>query len=179
MSNSTRSYMAQGCAFRRSQGTPEARSIGPAKPQASASSALTTPMSTARRPPDRQLGPGAHRAAQARPGGDAPEPSAGSGELLCERRQERAAIVVAQPLRQLRAGELALRLDHGALAVRPARLDRIQPRALARQAADQEAAPGAGGLDLPVVDPGPGADLAADVPGGVVPDQHQDPDALG
>src|SRR3954453_11314393 len=101
------------------------------------------------------------------------DPSAGSGELLCERRQELAAIVVAQPLRQLCAGELALRLDHGALAVRPARLDRVQPRALARQAADQETAPGAGGLDPAVVLPDPRADLAADVPGGVVPDQHQ------
>src|SRR3954469_5318706 len=96
--------------------------------------------------------------------------SAGSGELLCERRQELAAIVVAQPLRQLCAGELALRLDHGALAVRPARVDRVQPRALARQAADQETAPGAGGLDPAVVLPDPRADLAADVPGGVVPD---------
>src|SRR4051794_24613651 len=59
-------------------------------------------------------------------------PSAGSGELLCERRQELAAIMIAEPLRQLGAGEPAFRLDHGALAVRPAGLDRVQPRAPAR-----------------------------------------------
>src|SRR4051794_41533643 len=107
-------------------------------------------------------------------------PSAGSGELLCERLDdERAAVMIAQPLPKLLAGELAVWLDHGPLAVRPAGLDRVQPRALARQAADQEAAPGAGGLDPAVVGRDPGPHLAADVPGGVVPDQGQDADALG
>src|SRR3954447_22173882 len=109
----------------------------------------------------------------------APAPSAGSGELLCEGREERAAIVVAQPSGQLGGGELAVGLGHGPLAVRPAGLDRVQPRALARQAADQQPATGAGGLDPAVVAPDPGAHLAADVPRGVVPDKSQDPYALG
>src|SRR3954454_13830681 len=106
-----------------------------------------------------------------RPGRDAAaalaRPSAGSGELLCERREERAAVVVAQPLGQLGGGELTVGLGHGPLAVRPPRLDRVQPRALARQAADQETAPGAGGLDPAIVVSDPGAHLAADVPRGV------------
>src|SRR3954465_4327161 len=48
--------------------------------------------------------------------------------------------MVAQPLLEFEAAELAVRLDHGPLAVRPAGLDRVQPRALARQAAEQQAA---------------------------------------
>src|SRR3954451_24236975 len=85
-------------------------------------------------------------------------PSAGSGELLCERLDdERAAVMIARPLPKLLAGELAVGLDHGPLAVRPAGPDRVQPRALARQAADQEAAAAPDGLDPAVVgrDPGP------------------------
>src|SRR3954464_15515899 len=107
-------------------------------------------------------------------------PSAGSGELLCERLDdERAAVMIAQPLPKLLAGELAVGLDHGPLAVRPAGLDRVQPRALARQAADEEAAAAPDGLDPAVVGRDPGPHLAADVPGGVVPDPGQDADALG
>src|SRR4051794_23456207 len=87
--------------------------------------------------------------------------------------------MIAQPLPKLLAGELARRLGHGPLAVRPAGLDRVQPRTLARQPADEETAPGAGGLDPPVVTLDPRADLAADVPGGVVPHQREDPYALG
>ena len=83
--------------------------------------------------------------------------------------------MLAEPLLELGRGELALRLDHRPLAVDPLGLDRVQPRALARQAADQEAAPGAGGLNPTVVVPDPGADLLADVPGGVVPDQQPGP----
>ena len=51
--------------------------------------------------------------------------SASSVNLLCERRQERAAVMVAQPLLELVAGELALGLDDGAFAVCPAGLDRV------------------------------------------------------
>src|SRR4051812_18839895 len=72
--------------------------------------------------------------------------SAGSGGLLCEGLDELAAVMIAQPLPKLLAGELAVRLGHGALAVRPAGLDRVQPRALARQAADEEAATAPDGL---------------------------------
>src|SRR6185369_17571019 len=92
---------------------------------------------------------------------------------------ERAAVMIAQPLAKFLAGELAVGLGHGPLAVRPAGLDRVQPRALARPAADEEAAPGAGGLDPAIVGHDPGPHLAADVPGGVVPDQGRDPDTLG
>src|SRR4051812_29438195 len=67
---------------------------------------------------------------------DGSGPSAGSGGLLCEGLDERAAVMIAQPLPKLLAGALARRLGHGPLAVRPAGLDRVQPRALARQAAD-------------------------------------------
>src|SRR4051794_41243193 len=87
--------------------------------------------------------------------------------------------MIAQPLPKLLAGELAVGLDHGPLAVRPAGLDRVQPRALARQAADEEAAAAPDGLDPAVVGRDPGPHLAADVPGGVVPHQGQDADALG
>src|SRR3954451_2887192 len=82
-------------------------------------------------------------------------PSAGSGGLLCERLDERAAVMVAQPALKLGGGELAVRLDHGPLAVHPLGLDRVQPRALARQAAGQQAAAAAGGLDPAVVGPDP------------------------
>src|SRR4051794_14702586 len=93
-------------------------------------------------------------------------PSAGSGVLLCEGLgDEWAAVMVAQPLPKLLAGELAVGLDHGPLAVRPAGLDRVQPRALARQAADEEAAAAPDGLDPAVVGRDPGPHLAADVPG--------------
>src|SRR3954466_13111126 len=87
--------------------------------------------------------------------------------------------MIARPLPKLLAGELAVGLDHGPLAVRPAGLDRVQPRALARQAADQQAAAAPGRPDPWVVGHEPGADLGADVPGSIVPDQGQAPDALG
>src|SRR4051812_35670741 len=72
---------------------------------------------------------------------DPPAPSAGSGGLLCEGLDERAAVMIAQPLPKLLAGALARRLGHGPLAMRPAGLDRVQPRALARQAADNTNGP--------------------------------------
>src|SRR3954452_4584289 len=106
-------------------------------------------------------------------------PSARSADLLCERLQELTSIMVAEPLLELATGELACRLDHRAFAVHPLGLDRVEPRALARQPADQEAAATAGLLDLAIVRPDPVPHLTADVPGGVVPDQHQDPTAAG
>src|SRR5438270_10340653 len=87
-------------------------------------------------------------------------PSAGSDGLLCEGLGERAAVVVAQALLKLLGGELAIRLDHGPLAVHPLGLDRVEPRALARQAADQKPA-AAVALDPAVVGRDPGAHLAA------------------
>src|SRR4051794_27275733 len=71
-------------------------------------------------------------------------PSARSTDLLCEWLRELASIMVAEPPLELAAGELACRLDHRAFAVQPLGLDRVEPRALARQPADQEAAAAAG-----------------------------------
>src|SRR3954468_25025478 len=108
-----------------------------------------------------------------------PGPSARSTDLLCEWLQELASIMVAEPLLELAAGELACRLDHRAFAVQPLGLDRVEPRAPARQPADQEAAATAGLLDRAIVRPGPVPHLAADAAGGVVPRQGQHPDAVG
>ena len=69
-------------------------------------------------------------------------------ELLCERWQKLALVVLAEPLLELGAGELARRLDHRSLGVDPFGLDRVEPRASARQPADQKAATMAGPLDL-------------------------------
>src|SRR5687768_10641678 len=85
--------------------------------------------------------------------------------------------MAAEPSLEFVAAELALGLDDGALAVCPFGLDRVEPRALARQAADQQPAAITGGFDAAVVAPDPGTHLAADVPGSVVPDQRQDVDA--
>src|SRR4051794_35797420 len=107
-----------------------------------------------------------------------PGASAGSGVLWCEGLgDEWAAVMVAQPLPKLLAGELAVGLDHGPLPVRPAGLDRVQPRALARQAADEEAAAAPGGLDPAVVGRGPGPPPPAGVPRGGVPHHGPGPDA--
>src|SRR5215208_7951443 len=103
--------------------------------------------------------------------------SACSGELLGERLQERTMVVAAEPPFELVGAELALGLDHGPLAMRPFGLDRVQPRTPAWQAADQEAA-AAVALGLLVVAPDPGADLPADVPSSIVPDQGQNPNAF-
>src|SRR4051812_253088 len=106
-------------------------------------------------------------------------PNARSTDPLCEWLRELASIMVAEPPLELAAGELACRLDHRAFAVQPLGLDRVEPRALARQPADQEAAAAAGLLDRAIARPDPVPHLAADVPGGVVPDQDQHPDAVG
>src|SRR3954465_10189102 len=105
-------------------------------------------------------------------------PSAGSLDLLCEAIQSVAVIVAADPLLDLRRRQLTLRLDDGTLAVDPLRLDRVEPRRLHRQVAgDDPHAPL--GLRPAVVRLDPGPDPAADVPGGVVPDQEQGTLALG
>ena len=55
----------------------------------------------------------------------------------------------------------------------PHGLDGVEPGALDRQVAVDDADASARLLDLLVVGADPGADLGADVPGGVVPDQQQ------
>ena len=48
---------------------------------------------------------------------------------MCEGFGERAAVMLAQPVLKLRkGGELAIRLNHGPLAVHPLGLDRVEPR---------------------------------------------------
>src|ERR687886_794445 len=69
--------------------------------------------------------------------------SAGSGGLLCEGLDERAAVVIAQPLPKFLAGELAVGLGHGPLAVHPLGLDRVEPRAPARQTSRRQPLPAA------------------------------------
>src|SRR5690242_17136383 len=67
--------------------------------------------------------------------------SAGSSGILCEWLVRLAAVVFMDPLLDLRGGQLPLRLDDGALAVEPLRLDRVQPRRLDREVADPDLAP--------------------------------------
>src|SRR5215211_4477300 len=70
-------------------------------------------------------------------------------------------------------GEEASRLDDAALGMEPDGLDGIEPWALDRQVAVDDADSGARPLDLLVVSVDPGPDLSADMPGGIVPDQQQ------
>src|SRR5579862_6404578 len=85
---------------------------------------------------------------------------------------------LADAILQFAGGEQARGLDDLALGMDPVRLDRIEPWAFDRQGAreDAHALPLALDLEIPVADPG--ADGAADLPGGVVPDQEQDGLAL-
>src|SRR5262245_53018565 len=76
-------------------------------------------------------------------------------------------------LLDLCGGQLAGRLNDRPLAVQPLRLDRVQPRRLDRQPTDADLA-AALPLDLAVVRPDPAPYALADVPTGVVPDQHED-----
>lgn len=63
--------------------------------------------------------------------------------------------------------------DDPSLAMAPRGLDWVQPRALARQGTDEDAHPATCLFDLEVVLADPTAYLLADVPGGIVPGQHQ------
>ena len=80
------------------------------------------------------------------------------------------AIIATDPLGEFPGGEFARRLDNRAFTVQPARLDRVEPRALGGQAADEEAdAPRP--LRALIVLPNPGPDGRAGMPRGIVPDQ--------
>src|SRR5262245_39430262 len=93
--------------------------------------------------------------------------SAGSSGKLCEGFMGLAAVVLVDSLLDLGGAEFAPRLEDGAFAVKPLRLDGVQPRGLDRQAAHPDlAAPLA--LDAPVMFADPAPDALADVPGGVV-----------
>ena len=81
-------------------------------------------------------------------------------------------------LGQLVSRQHAGGFDNGALAMQPLGLDGIEPRALAGQVAGQDTHAAALAFDLPVVGPNPVAHELADMPRGVIPDQHPDFDAL-
>src|SRR5579872_3926078 len=83
-----------------------------------------------------------------------------------------AAIDGADALSQFSAGQQARGFEHLALAMEPLGLDRIEPGALARQGADDQAhaVPRLFNRAIMLAYPGP-HDLAV-MPGGVVPDQQ-------
>lgn len=80
------------------------------------------------------------------------------------------AIVVADTLLQFVGREHTGWLGDRPLAVHPLRLDRVQPRALARQAAGDDAYTLAGAFHLTVMGTYPAAHVLALVPRGVIPD---------
>src|SRR4051794_27077879 len=82
----------------------------------------------------RHLGQGKGNAAR-RPGAEA---SAGSSDSLFKGLKLLAAVVRMRPALDLGRRQLAVRLDDRLLAVHPLRLDRVEPRALARQRADHD-----------------------------------------
>src|SRR5438067_3601515 len=112
-------------------------------------------------------------------------PSAGSGNLFGNNAMRVARVRQAQQVRlgtvegradpraEFRGGEQSGGFDHPPLAMRPLRLDRIEPRALARQVAGQDPHALAGGLHLPMVGADPLAHRAAAMPGRIVPHQQQ------
>ena len=80
----------------------------------------------------------------------------------------------AQTRSAVLGAEQAVGLDDAALAVDPLGLDRVEPGALDRQVAGDDAHAAARRcLTCAVVVADPGAHRLADVPGGVVPDQQQ------
>ena len=79
-----------------------------------------------------------------------------------------AVEMLADPVGQLGGRQQPRRLDNGALAVQPLGLDRIEPWALARQVARQDAHALARPFDLTVVRADPGAHELADMPGGKI-----------
>src|SRR5215831_16312894 len=86
-----------------------------------------------------------------------------------------AAKVRADAVGDLLGVEQAGWLENGTLGVHPLGLNRVEPRALDRQIAGEDAHAVAALLHLLVVGADPGADALAHMPRGVVPDQDPDP----
>src|SRR5215210_5839137 len=84
-----------------------------------------------------------------------------------------AAVGVADAISELADRQEAIGFADAPFAVDPLGLDGVEPGALAGQVAGDDAHAPASLLDLAVVVADPVADLMADVPGGVVPDQQQ------
>ena len=80
---------------------------------------------------------------------------------------------LADSLRQFKCWQDALRLHDALFAMHPHRLDRIQPRTLRGQGADQQAHTVPLAFDLLVMRPKPTFHSRTDVPRGIVPDQGQ------
>src|SRR5262249_26835505 len=108
-----------------------------------------------------------------RPGIGFPLASAESSDLLFEGFDVLAAVVGATPLLRLSRRQLPPRLGDVLLAMHPLGFDGVQPRTLDRQVAGQDPHPAAP-LRPAVVRLDPRPHPLADVPGGVVPDEHQD-----
>src|SRR4051794_16698324 len=85
----------------------------------------------------------------------------------------RAAEGVGDAVGEVLDREEAVGFEDAAFAVDPGRFDGIEPGALDRQEAGDDADAGTGVLDLSVVIPDPGADVLTDVPRRIVPDQAQ------
>src|SRR5438067_5234310 len=86
---------------------------------------------------------------------------------------------VGDAIGELMAGEQAVGLDEPAFAVAPGCFDRVEPRTFDRPVAGDDPDTHATLLDLTGVVTAPVADLVADVPGGVVPDQPEGIRAVG
>ena len=101
-------------------------------------------------------------------------PNAWSRDLWCNRVQEFAVVIGAEPLFRFRACQLTGGFGDGALAMHPCRFNAIAPGTLARQLADHQAT-ATGALDPLVMALDPGPYGAAHRPGGVVPDRSRAP----
>src|SRR5215217_6398087 len=84
-----------------------------------------------------------------------------------------AAVGIADAVGERVGGEQAVGFNDPALAVGPGGLDGVEPGALARQVAGDDAHPTTELPDLSVMAAEPVADLVAGVPGGVIPDQQE------
>jgi len=81
-------------------------------------------------------------------------------------------VIATETLSRFCARQFTGGFGDGALARHPCRFNAIEPRAFGRQLTDHQAT-ATGALDPLVMSPDPGPDGAADVPGGVVPDQQE------
>jgi len=89
------------------------------------------------------------------------------------------AVGIGDAVGKLVDGEEAISFEDSAFAVDPGSLDGVEPGALDREVAGDDADATAVLLGLAVVVTDPVAHQMADVPGGIVPDQEQGVLAVG